>query len=398
MTRLGRAGALFSGVLVLALAACSSILGIQDRSLDTAGADAMTGDGHVAETGVDSGGGSDAPADTSPALDSGGPEVAPCPAPCAVATQLNLPEAITADSNNIYWTEFGDTSGAQNGTVKGCPLAGCGSGPKVYATAQPNPGVILSDGQTLYWSNYAGSQTGGGIYSCPVSGCTGSPALVVAALEPWGIALDATYVYWVSQADESFHRAPRNGGADTELWDGGDIISLGGSHSASYVTLDSTSAYIIDDWSNLFKVPIGGGNALPLYFSGSSAVNGDWNLLQDPTGLLFGDGNKQALLRGSTMTPGAEVPLVMAAAPTGVARDPATGDIYWVDNGTGTAADGNIGRISPDGGGKTILVASLANPVTLTVAGGNVYWVDRGGIDTMGMLIPDSGAIYRTPK
>jgi len=394
--RLGRTAAFSAGVFTLAAgAACSSILGIQDRSLDTAGG----ADGQAAETGVDGGGGDVAQGDSSTPTDSGTAEAAPCNAPCPVITGLDLPESITADSNNIYWTEFGDTSGAMNGSVKGCPLAGCGSGPKVYATAQPNAGVILTDGQNLYWSNYAGSgSTGGGIYTCPVSGCTGSPRLVVAASQPWGIAIDATFIYWVSQSDQSLHRAPKGGGSDTQLWDGGDISNLSG-RSAAYLTVDDASAYIVDDWSDLYKVPLGGGNSLPLYASGSSATQGDWHLLLDPSGILFGDGTKQLLQHASTTTPASDTPFVTSLpAPYGVFRDPATGDIYWADNGSGMAADGTIGRIQADGGGKTVLVASLPDPTTLTVGGGTVYWIDQGQYDTMGNYIPNTGAIYRTPK
>ena len=395
MPRVRRAALLFASALVVPVAACSSILGIQDRSLDTQVADAATSDVTVdGMPHVD--GGSDSPATDGPGTDSGTMDAPSCESPCALATGLNETEAITSDSTNVYWTEFGDMAGTNNGSVKGCPLAGCGTAPTVYASGQGNPVGIVSDGQTIYWGNYGS----GGIFSCPTSGCANSPTLVANAGSPWGIAIDASYVYWIDSSDNSLHRALRavaadaGASSDNMLWD----AASGLSYSSDYVAVDDASAYLIDDNSDIFKIPLTGGTSLTLFASGGSGGN-LFNLVIDPGGLVFGTAAGQ-ILRASKTTPDAASPLIsMLADPSAVTVDPATGDIYWADWGTGTGLDGIIGRAHSDGSAKTSLATSLATPDGITVQGGKVYWSSRGTIDmTTMMTSTNTGAIYSAPK
>jgi hypothetical protein len=333
-------------------------------------------------------------ADTFNVTDSGTSDGPTCDAnPCPVATGLNLPQGITADSMNVYWAEFGDNASSTNGAIKGCPLAGCGSsGPTVYASAQSAPNGIVSDGQTIYWGNYGG----GGIFACSVTGCSNSPRTVAAnAASPWGLAIDATYVYWVSQSDQSLHRALRSvaDGGDTVLWDGASPFGF----FSTYVAVDDAAAYVIDDHSDLFKIPLGAGNVVPLFVDDAGG-GGNWNVAMDPGGLLFGDTN--GLITRADKTTGAATQLVsMLHSPTAVVVDPASGDIYWADLGGGSGTDGIIGRAHADGSMKTPLASSQQSPVAIAVQGGSVYWTNRGTWDaTAGAYLNNTGAVFSTPK
>ena len=408
MSKAGRAGAVTSATFVLAAAAaCGDLLGINDRSLDTqgdggvVGADSSVGvDSSVAEGGPAEGGASaaaaDAPSESSTTGDSGVVDAALCPTPCPVVTGLDLPLDVTSDSNNVYWTEFGDTFGAVNGSVKSCPLSGCSGAPKVYATGQPNPGQLASDGANLYWSADAPGTGGGGIYYCPVTGCLAGPKLLVGAELPWGIALDATYVYFVSQNDMSLHRVPKAGGADDTLWDGGDS----GIYYPVSCAADDASVYVLDQNSSLFRVPLGGGDGVTLYDNGAySGVSDQGHLLLDPKRAIFGDGYLGVLVAASKTTADASVALVPALQnPVGVAQDPATSDIYWTDLGSGLAHDGSIGRARSDGTNTTIVANGLVDPTALTVGGGYVYWVEPGPTGDAGLYETNAGTLYRAPK
>ena len=395
MLRVRRIAILVVSALAVPAAACGNLLGIQDRGLDTQGGT----DAAASDVAVDSTQPADArtdAADSSGGTDSAAVDAPTCANPCPLATGLDETEGITSDSNNVYWTEFGDMAGSQNGAVKGCPLAGCGNGPTVYASGQGNPVGIVSDGQKVYWGNYGS----GGIFSCSVSGCANSPTLVVNADSPWGIAIDASYVYWVSVTDNSLHRALRAvasdaaASSDNMLWD----AASGLSYASNYVAVDDASAYVIDDNSDIFKIPLTGGTSLTLFGTGGAGGN-LFNIVIDPGGLVFGTGTGQ-ILRASKTTPDAASPIVsMLADPSAITFDPATGDIYWADWGTGLGTDGIIGRAHADGSMKTSLETSQVTPNGITVQGGKVYWSSRGTLDMASMMTTiNTGAIYSAPK
>jgi hypothetical protein len=59
------------------------------------------------------------------------------------------------DSTNVYWTDNGDV-GQANGSVLTCPLAGCAGAPKVLAAGELNPFGIAVDSTRIYWVNEQG--------------------------------------------------------------------------------------------------------------------------------------------------------------------------------------------------------------------------------------------------
>jgi hypothetical protein len=339
------------------------VLGIQDRSLDTA------------DGGGDDGGGCGSD-------------------PCTMLTGLNHPFEITADDSNVYWTEFGDDDYSENGTVKSCPTSGCGAGPVVYAVVQVAPRGIAVDGQNVYWATATSQDKNGAIWSCAIAGCNGQPTKVVDANVPFGIALDATYVYWVDNYDDTVHRAPKASGADQVLWDAGSAATLNNGQGCA---VDETNAYVTDSDINLFRLPIGGGNP-SLMFAQSAGWIGPAPVVVDPSGVYLGMPG-QILRFDKTATASSGTPIVStAASPSGLVIDHATSTLYWSDWGS-TGKDGTVGSVPLDGGAPTVLKQSLTTPEAVAVNGTTVFWLSNGSVNPDGGgTIQATGTLFRMSK
>lgn len=403
-----RAAVLLS--LLVGGAACSSILGIQDRSLEKGGGD-----------GGDDGSSSDATTDTGPTGDSGnhtdasdsgaasdtstppgdaGVDAPTCSTPCLLASKLDEPLFIASDATRVYWTESG-TTGA-TGNVKSCPLGGCGAGPTVYAIGQVSPWGITSDGTNVYWVTSAPLGSGGGVWTCPVAGCNGgAPTKVTDADNPVSIVVDATYAYWVDYYNMTVYRVAKAGGATTVLWNGSDAGLI--NHFA-YVAMDDASVYAIDDQSTVVSVPLGGGSFFPINnaYSNASSQFGDWTVTLDQSSVYFGSSYFSAILelpkKGMTFDDGGPMLATGLQQPWGVTRDPSTGEFYYLDEGTGTGKDGVVGKIPAAGGTPLPMATSLLNAVALTQAGPYVFWLSEGSTDSMGNIVTKTGSLYRIPK
>lgn len=119
-----------------------------------------------------------------------------------LAAGQSNPCGIAVDPSNVYWTNLG------NGTVMKVPLGG--GTPIVLASGQDGPRRIAVDSTSVYWTNSGESVNTSGdaaVMSVPISG--GSPVTLASipysALGPreaFGIAVDATSVYWATDIQQ----------------------------------------------------------------------------------------------------------------------------------------------------------------------------------------------------
>jgi len=144
--------------------------------------------------------------------------------PIAVATGQSAPHALAADAKAMVWA-------TDDGTIHTCPTPGCGTGPTPLITGQSGVGAIVLDNANVYFTTatsvascdrasctsptalasglkaprrIALSPEGSTIYftvedtlqRCTLPSCAGGPVVLARKLPaPWGLAVDASYVY-----------------------------------------------------------------------------------------------------------------------------------------------------------------------------------------------------------
>jgi sugar lactone lactonase YvrE len=145
-----------------------------------------------------------------------------------LAANQNGPHYVATDGANLYWTTYNDD------TIMQLPLVD-GGVPKQLATGMTPPFLGIAVGPTgVYWTQEI---TGGTVWSVPTDG---GAATTIAAKQnqPWGIALDAKYVYWVNNGSGTVMRAPLAGGPATQL--------ASQQSQPTSIAVDSTAVY----WTN----------------------------------------------------------------------------------------------------------------------------------------------------
>jgi len=401
------------GLSALGAAACAGILGIDDRQLDTnldggssggSGGDSggssggSSGGGSGSSSGGGSGGSSGSSSGGSSGSSSGSSSGGSgCADPCPMAMGLNHPFMMVADDSNVYWTEFGDDLNSTNGSVKSCPVSGCGAGPMVYAVLQANPRGIAVDSQNVYWGTAASGSINGAIWSCPIAGCTGGkPKMVAPANVPFQLALDNTYVYWADNYDDTVNRAPKAGGSDQVLNDAGGSLVL---NNGQGCVVDSTYAYVTDYDYDLYRLPIAGGDLQAIYTQ-TMGQEGPAALTVDETHAYLG--LQGSILQGPKTGMGTPLTIVSGVAdPDDLKIDPATGMLYWSDWGSGTGTDGTVGKVPTDGGMFTLLHQAQVTPEAVAVTGTYLFWLSNGTIPAgsmTGAASPGTGILYRSAK
>lgn len=448
MRRVGRRVRLVACAAGLALGAtaCAQILGLQDRTLDSdASADSggvgtstwtststssmsTMDDGAVQDSTTSDGSSTSdggAGGDATSAVDAphDGMSVVPdaardgmtgdggCTntAPCELASGLDWPFAPAADQTHVYWSE---APVLDTGSVKSCPQTGCpvlpdgGGGPLVYVSGlQLSPGPVAIDAQNIYWATYwtTTNTVVGGIWSCPLAGCgAGGPRSLGTPYGASGIAVDSTYLYWVSQINTSIHRIPKNtldGGGDQVLYAGptssSDPLYF---VSAGQVAIDATSVFFVDtSGGGVWRAPITGG-APVLVINDSSGhdlpVDVDTSWLYTATT----NGANGSILRTvkTTNNPDAAAPLIPGLGfPTGMALDVPTNTIYWTDIGS---TPGLVGKAPLDGGAKQWIDQTQPDPWGVAVNSSFVFYANQGAVDSNSNVVSLSGSIWRAPK
>ena len=345
------------------------------------GGDAQAADAQSAgdaANGGDAQGGGDAQADAPTCAD-----------PCPIQTGLNHPLVVVSDTNRVYWTEFGTDQGTADGTVKSCPVAGCEAGPTVYTASQINPRGIAVDGQNVYWGSASYGAVSGAIWSCPIAGCT-SPARLASANIPYGVVLDASYVYWCDNNDYTVHRIAKTNGTDTVLYDGGGFIPL----APGLCAVDTAFVYVSDVNNSLSRIPVTGGDPVVMTRGPNGGLFG---ITIGATDVYFGESGQIASV---PKTSDSGTPIASVLNPLGLDLDPAAGMLYWADYGSGAANDGTVGKVGIDGGGMTLLGTRLVTPQGITVSGNSIFWISWGTLDstTPTGAVANTGVLFRRSK
>ena len=321
------------------------------------------------------------------------------------------PDAIAIDATNVYWFNLGTNNsvgktfgGYSDGQVLKCAKSGCSGLPTVLASGRQQGGVaaplaFATDGVNVYWSDDGTSplsdpaRQAGGLLKCSVNGCDNNP-LTIGPDQAWALAVAGTNVYWTDFAADIF-TCPI-AGCDTAakaLWSAGNSpVSLG-------IAVDATSVY----WSTeatagIMKCAVAGCNNAPTQIM-SAPVPAMNQIALDADNVYFVEYNPLGFgeVFACAKTGCADHPLALATglnSPTAIATDGVS--VYWTEisssdpgaNLVPWPGAGVVRKCSVNGCNNTptTLASGLNDPVAIAVDDGYVYWAEGGAAVSDGRI------------
>lgn len=216
---------------------------------------------------------------------------------------------------------------------------------EILATNQNGARGIAVDGTSIYWA----TQTDGTIMKMALGG--GNPTPLATNQSPYGIAVDASFVYWTS--GQNVMRVGIGGGSPSVVTTDASV--------ASSIAVDASFVY----WTGankVMKAPKTGG-AAALVANASYAEN-----LRVRDGFVYFISDPIAAVQSNRVSVNGGNPTILGTSQgsfaTGIALDSAS--IYW--------ADGDYVTKAPLGGGNPTTITSAFGVWQVATDGTNVYW------------------------
>lgn len=302
-----------------------------------------------------------------------------------IACGQSSPSNVAFHGGRVYWTTYV----AGTGTVVSAPADGGAA--VTVASSQSWPWAVAVDDANVYWTEYntggAGSpsaaspQAFGSVWKAPLDG--GAPVqLARKVMGPWGLALDATSVYFTSFFSSSTVPA----GVSKVAIDGGSPTSLGsvaGDHALA-VAVQGTTAYFTNLEGDVASVDVNGGPTTVI--ATASATAEALGLAVAGQNLVFTDPStaKEAVY---SVAESAGAPLVVLSTatkrPYGIAVG--AGKVYWTGANANCKACGQLFAVPVgDAGAATQLLSGLSDPRGVAVDSSGAYFATT-----------DDGTIWR---
>ena len=287
--------------------------------------------------------------------------------PALLATAVNSPLDMIISQGDIVWTETTGAAYGGIGAVKSVPRTG-GSVTVLAQGGEDSPHRLAANGAWVYWTEGAPGVfgvsgriarvgAGGGIVETVVSGITSdSPP----------IAVSDTHVF----VGDNFRikKIPLAGGVP-------ETVALGSFYITDLVT-DGTYVYWVeDDFSNVFKAPVGGGAVTLLGAVPAGTAAGPAGPIRLQGGVVYWMTNFDAIISvpaagGTSQVVASGLPFLNDFVVEGA-------NIYFSENDTG-----KIRKMSLAGGqfSDLALESAIWSPTILTTDGQNLYWVNQGRV------------------
>jgi hypothetical protein len=280
------------------------------------------------------------------------------------ATVFGDPACLAIDATSVYFTNGRPVLNNQGGVFK-VPLMGGGPVP-IATMGQDTPRGIAVDQTGVYWS------TNGAIWRAAINSPFNPSGIASGQPTAGAVALDASWVYWVSTSDGILWRLDKTGGSASALTQGG------GAHGSNFqsLVLDAPNhmAYWTDPMVGVLRFDVDNSNPTTAtqWVSGQSRALG---IALSGAVLHWANNTNGTLMRGSTQSQTAVATLNGQTAIHSVATD-GTNAYFSYQGGI---------RRTPLMGGNATHLAQAQNPTCLAVDGSFVYFMA-------------AGQIWRTPK
>jgi len=295
------------------------------------------------------------------------------------------------DSDHVYW------SNTAAGTIGRAEIDGSDPNPNFIAGLE-NPEGIAVDSGHIYWAEARDHEEGHGtIGRSTLAGGSVEREFITGAGDPHGVAVSSEYIYWTNGANTDIGRATITGGSPEQ-----SFLSRSGNEHPWGIAVNATNLYWIDDegGSSIVKVNVGGG--------GESYVGigeGARDIAIDSNHIYWSDGSNGRIGRSELNFSNVNAEFIVHVEGIyGVATD--AGHIYWAaqpgeivpppnpgnDLYRYDAADGELIDLSPDStdpdGAEVVGVLGYSND------GSYVYFAANGDLDGGGSA--QSGDCPRT--
>lgn len=250
-----------------------------------------------------------------------------------------------------------------------CYASSCGV---VLADAQAWPDFIALDGANVYWLN----SSNGGVMKSPLDG--GAPTVLDEGDVSWGLAVDATHVYWTSYAfvnisadDERrmtrLMKAPIGGGAPVAIAELDEVMG-----DPIDIEVDARNIYWTDE-GTVMKIPIEGGTRVIL--ADGQRYPGDLEVDADSVYWTNGVGDSvmKVPIEGGT-------PVILASEqPYASNIEVDATSVYWTTAQNLHEVTHSVMKMPIEGGTPVVLADKLAPIAALAVDDASVYWTDQDG-------------------
>ena len=276
---------------------------------------------------------------------------------CAVAvlaTDQGEPTDIDVWGDTVFWLN------RVGGEVRSCATTGCGNQPALIATTQDSAYYLSIDDTYVYWNNNGAGE----LYRSLHDGAM-TRALLYSTPAPTRSEVDSTHLYWHSNGG-TISRADKTGNSAIEV-----LTSNAGNSGEVKVndtylfwtsrSLDHVGRCEIADCENTYTVLVAG-----LDTARGMAI--------DDAHVYFGEsGDGADLLARVPIDGGAMEVLTSQAAGVHMVRLTET-HVYWTNEDAGT-----VSKMPKGGGTEDVLVTGLSGPRALAVSGDFIYVTDTGG-------------------